>query len=235
MGSSTQAINSILQELGRNMVAVKGGILTIGCTSEEKYCIDYGKPERKVSLSSYKIGKYEVSQAEWEAVTGTNPSYHKNCPTCPVEQVSWNDIQAFLKKLNEKTGKKYRLLTEAEWEYAARGGANSKGYQYAAINDQDEVARNSGDSGYETYKVGQRQPNKLGLHDVSGNVWEWCSDIYSDSSSRSTTNVEGLSSGSNRVFCGGTCNYYADFCRVVSYRKSEPANSYYFIGFRLAL
>jgi formylglycine-generating enzyme required for sulfatase activity len=165
-----------IQDIEKNLVYVQGGSYMMGSSDGQPR----EKPVHKVTLSSFKISKYEVTQAQWKAVMGTNPSNFKGCDNCPVEQVSWNDTQTFLKKLNELTGKKYRLLSEAEWEYAARGGNKSKGYKYAGSNSLNNVAWHNGNSGKKTHPVGQKQPNELGLYDMTGNVYEWCQDWYDD-------------------------------------------------------
>jgi formylglycine-generating enzyme required for sulfatase activity len=166
--------NPILDQIEKNMVYVEGGSFMMGSKDGEKN----EKPVRKVTVSSFKISKYEVTQAEWKAIMGNNPSYNKGCDNCPVEYVNWNDTQDFLKKLNTLTGKNYRLLTEAEWEYAARGGNKSKGYKYAGSNFAEDVAWYNYNSRDKTHPVGQKQPNELGLYDMSGNVYEWCQDWY---------------------------------------------------------
>ena len=147
----------------KDMVYVEGGTFTMGCTPEQgNDCDSDEKPTHRVTLASFQISKYEVTQAQWEAVMGANPSYFKNCADCPVEQVSWNDIQKFLRRLNQMTGKDYRLPTEAQWEFAARGGNKSRGYKYAGSDDLDAVAWYRDNSGSKTHPVGQKQPNELG-------------------------------------------------------------------------
>ena len=157
------------------MVYVAGGTFMMSSNIKQ---LDR-KPAHRVTLSSFNIGKYEVTQEQWQAVMGSNPSYHKNCNTCPVERVSWDDIQLFLQMLNKLTGKRYRLPTDAEWEYAARGGNRSKGFIYAGSNTLTEVAWFYENSRSKTHPVGLKQPNELGLYDMLGNVSEWCSDWYS--------------------------------------------------------
>ncbi len=203
------------------MVFVKGGCFTMGCTSEQSNCNDDEKPTHRVCLDDFYIGKYEVNQKQWKEIMGNNPSYNK-CDDCPVEKVSWNDVQEFIKKLNQKTGHNYRLPTEAEWEYAARGGQQSNGYKYSGSNNLDEVGwywKNSGDdylSGdwdwdkikknhCKTHKVGQKKANELGIYDMSGNVWEWCSDWYGSDYYKSSPerDPQGPFNGRNRVNRGG--------------------------------
>ena len=219
----------------KNMVSVEGGTFTMGCSSEQSDCETDEKPTHQVTLSSYYIGKYEVTQAQWEAVMGNNPSYFK-CASCPVEVVSWDDVQVFISELNNKSGKRYRLPTEAEWEYAARGGAKRQGYKYSGSHELNSVGWNVDNSGSKTHPVGQKSPNELGIYDMTGNVWEWCSDWYGGYSSGSQTNPEGASNGSFRVLRGGSWYYSAQNCRV-SYRNYlfSPVNRYFSFGFRLVL
>lgn len=229
------AQNAIIDNLIRNMVYVEGGTFTMGATSEQRTdAYKNEKPKHKVTLSSFHIGKYEVTQAEWEAVMGSNPSYFKG-DSLPVEQVSWDDCQEFISKLNAMTGKNFRLPTEAEWEYAARGGSKSQGYKYSGSNDLNSVAWFTDNSGKETHPIGKKQPNELGLYDMSGNVWEWCQDWYDSYISHSQTNPAGPSYGSARVCRGGTWLLDARSCRV-SYRcYSAPEYRILLLGLRLAL
>ena len=219
------------------MVSVAGGTFTMGATSEQgRDVYDDEKPAHKVTLSSFAIGQTEVTQELWEAVMGSNPSNFKGAKR-PVEEVSWNDCQAFITKLNQLTGKKFRLPTEAEWEYAARGGKSSKGYKYAGSNTIDEVAwyNNSGD---QTHDVATKKPNELGLYDMSGNVREWCQDWFQgEYSSSSQTNPTGPSSGSLRVLRGGSWfnNNDARFCRVSNRLGNYPDIRSNYFGLRLAL
>jgi formylglycine-generating enzyme required for sulfatase activity len=214
------------------MVHVEGGTFVMGCTSEQSNCYSREKPKHTVTLSSFNIGKYEVTQAQWQAVMGANPSYFKDCPNCPVENVSWNDVQEFIKKLNSMTGKNYRLPTEAEWEYAVRGGKN---YEYSGSRKINAVAWYDDNSGNKTHIVGTKQPNGYGIYDMSGNVWEWCSDWYGSYSSSSQTNPAGPSSGSGRVLRGGGWNNEAAGCRVAYRYGFSPDARYNTCGFRLVL
>ena len=217
------------------MVYVKGGTFTMGATAEQgDYVLDREKPTHSVTLSDYYIGKYEVTQAQWRAVMGSNPSKWEG-DNLPVENVSWNDIQEFIKKLNAQTGKKFRLPTEAEWEYAARGGNQSKGYKYSGSNSISEVAWYDGNSGGKTHPVGQKSPNELGIYDMSGNVWEWCQDWYSSSaySSSSQTNPTGPNSGSHRVLRGGSWDNAASRSRVSDRGNNSPDDRFNRGGFRL--
>jgi formylglycine-generating enzyme required for sulfatase activity/tRNA A-37 threonylcarbamoyl transferase component Bud32 len=220
--------------VGIQMVLVRGGTFTMGCTSEQgSDCDSDETPTHSVTVNDFYIGKYEVTQAQWQAVMGSNPSYFKG-DNLPVETVSWNDVQEFIRKLNAQTGKTYRLPTEAEWEYAARGGAQSRGYRYSGSNTVGNVAWYSGNSGNTTHPAGQKLPNELGLYDMSGNVWEWCSDRYGAYSSSSQTNPSGPSSGSYRVFRGGCWNYDAQSARVPFRNYFAPDFRYDILGFRLA-
>lgn len=202
------------------MVEVGGGTFTMGATSEQgSDAWDEEKPAHKVTLSDYYIGQTEVTQALWEAVMGSNPSDSKG-DNLPVERVSWDDCQVFIQKLNQLTGKQFRLPTEAEWEYAARGGRKSRGYKYAGGNNIDSVAWCDGNSGNETHPVATKQANELGIYDMSGNVLEWCSDWCGDYTSSSQSDPQGSSSGSFRVIRGGCYYNFARNCRV-SYRISN--------------
>lgn len=219
-----------------NMIAVKGGTFTMGATAEQgSDAYDDEKPAHQVTLSDYCIGETEVSQELWQAVMGSNPSNFTGNLQRPVECVSWNDCQEFIKKLNELTGKTFRLPTEAEWEYAARGGSQSQGYKYAGSNTIGDVAWYMSNSSSITHPVKQKQPNELGLYDMSGNVWEWCQDWYGDYSSGSQTNPTGPSSGSYRVIRGGCWCNEARNCRVSLRADYGPTFRYSFLGLRLAL
>jgi formylglycine-generating enzyme required for sulfatase activity/predicted Ser/Thr protein kinase len=221
------------------VVDVAGGTFTMGCTSEQSDCGDNEKPPHQVTLSSYKIGKYEVTQAQWKAVMGSNPShfngYFNTCENCPVENVSWNDVQEFIQGLEAKSGKKYRLPTEAEWEFAARGGNNSNKSKYSGSNILDEVAWYDGTSGSKIHSVGGKKPNELGIYDMSGNVWEWCSDWYGEYNTQAQNNPTGPANGSLRVLRGGGCFSLPQFCRVSFRYYYNPDVRNDGIGFRLVL
>lgn len=202
------------------MVEVGGGTFTMGATSEQgSDAWDEETPAHQVTLSDYYIGQTEVTQALWEAVMGSNPSDHRG-DNLPIEQVSWDDCQVFIQELNQLTGKQFRLPTEAEWEYAARGGRKSRGYKYAGGNNIDSVAWCDGNSGNETHPVATKQANELGIYDMSGNVLEWCSDWCGDYTSSSQSDPQGPSSGLYRVIRGGCYYNFARNCRV-SYRISN--------------
>ena len=217
------------------MVYVSGGTFTMGATSEQGGdAWDDEKPAHSVTLSGYYIGKYEVTQKLWKAVMGSNPSNFKG-DNLPVERVSWNDVQEFLRKLNAMTGKNYRLPTEAEWEFAARGGNSSRGYKYSGGNSIGNVAWFGSNSGSRTHAVGIKSPNELGIYDMSGNVYEWCQDWYGSYSSSSQRNPQGPNSGSFRVYRGGSWDSGAGRCRVSFRLYNTPGGRDSYLGFRLAL
>lgn len=218
------------------MIAVKGGTFTMGCTSEQGGdCFNDEKPAHKVTLSNYYIGKFEVTQKLWMSVMGSNPSNSKG-DNLPVENVGWNDIQEFITKLNQKTGANFRLPTEAEWEYAARGGNKSCGYKYSGSNTIGDVAWYTDNSGFKRHQVGTKLPNELGIYDMSGNVWEWCQDWYGSYSSVSQTNPAGYSSDHYaRVRRGGSCDNLTVACRVSNRFSYSPGYTSHDLGFRLAM
>ena len=242
------------------MIKVEGGTFQMGATSEQGSDA-YGDESsvHSVTLPDYYIGETEVTQELWKAVMGNNPStlwkvVMGNNPSTfkgdqkPVECVSWDDCQSFIKRLNELTGKSFRLPTEAEWEYAARGGNKSKGYKYSGGNDINEVAWYKGNSNSHTHDVKTKSPNELGIYDMSGNVYEWCKDWYGDYSSSSQTNPKGPSYGWNydrnfvdcmcglyRVLRGGSWSSSARSCRVSNRILDFPGSRDSNYGFRLAL
>ncbi len=233
--SATAEQRRIIGELIESMVMVEGGTFTMGATSEQG-SETYGdeNPTHRVTLSDYYIGKYEVTQEQWQAVMGKNPSNFKGSRK-PVECVSWNECQEFIKKLNSLTGLNFKLPTEAQWEYAARGGNKSQGYKYSGSNNIESVAWYWNNASKETHPVGQKQPNELGLYDISGNVWEWCQDWKGDYSSSSQTNPTGPSTGSHRVLRGGSWFDLAGRCRVSSRGNRTPDGSGYNLGLRLVV
>ena len=225
------------------MVPVEGGTFMMGATAEQgSDASSREKPVHQVTLTSYSIGQTEVTQELWIAVMGTNPSYFPGS-SHPVEQVSWEDCQEFIAAINALTGMNFRLPTEAEWEFAARGGNLSEGYKYAGSNDLPTVAWYSyndswdfrGTGAHGTHDVATRYPNELDLYDMSGNVHEWVQDWYGDYSTEALVDPVGPMTGTNRVYRGG--NWYFDewFCRV-SFRNSVvPTYHSHGIGLRLAL
>ena len=219
------------------MVEVEGGTFTMGATAEQGSAAQKDeKPAHQVTLSSYSIGKTEVTQELWQAVMGSNPSYYIGNMNRPVECVSWEDCQTFITKLNEMTGKTFRLPTEAEWEFAARGGNQSKGYRYAGSSKIDDVAWYSNTSGSVTRPVGTKCMNELGLYDMSGNVWEWCQDWYGGYSNEAQTNPTGPEEGyPYRVIRGGSWLNAATVCRVSRRGTEVQFGGVRYIGLRLAL
>lgn len=229
----TFAVNDVLF----TMIGIPGGVFMMGATDEQGSDADTDEsPAHQVTLSSYSIGQTEVTQELWLAVMGNNPSHAKG-PKRPVGSVSWNDCQDFINKLNQLTGQNFRLPTEAEWEYAARGG-KSGGTKYAGSNSIDDVAWydkgvNTLNNG--THNVATKHPNSLGLYDMSGNVWEWCMDWYGGYSISYQTNPRGASSGLGRINRGGSCYNDAMSCRVSNRNFLTPSNRHYLVGLRLAL
>jgi formylglycine-generating enzyme required for sulfatase activity len=221
------------------MIYVEGG--TSQMRSDDNDAYDNEKSVQSVKLSSYHIGETPVTQALWKAVMTNNPSKFKG-DNLPVETVSWNDCQEFIKKLNWLTGKKFRLPTEAEWEYAARGGKYHSPCKYAGSNNIDEVAwygkidgEFRGNSGGKTHSVKAKKSNALNIYDMSGNVWEWCQDRYGKYSGSAQTNPKGPSGGLCRVLRGGSWRSYAKYCRVSRRLDSAPVARFDNYGFRLAM
>ncbi len=212
-----------------NMIKVTGGTFQMGKSADG----DDVTPVHDVTLSDYSIGETEVTQELWQAVMGSNPSYFKG-DNLPVECVSWNDCQTFIQKLNQLTGQNFRLPTEAEWEFAAKGGTQSMGYTYSGSNIIDDVAWYWDNSSRKTHEVATKAPNELGIYDMTGNVWEWCRDWDDSYSSSPQTNPTGPSSGSSRVLRGGCWDFYATICRTAVRGGSSPSHSRYYIGLRLA-
>lgn len=227
------------------MIHVEGGTFTMGATSEQgSDSFDlYEKPAHQVTLSDFSIGETEVTQELWVAVMGNNPSYFTGDGNRPVESVSWDDCQVFITKLNQLTGVTFRLPTEAEWEFAARGGNKSEGYKYSGSNTVNDVAwyydicfvvgKNSPD--YGTHRVGLKKANELGLYDMSGNVFEWCQDWFEKYSSSAQTNPTGPSIGTARVERGGSWRASNVGCRVSHRMKNSISARNNDEGFRLAL
>ena len=227
--SSTVSLSAELNKLINNMVYVSGGTFIMGGDESSDQT-----PTHSVTLSSYYICKYEVTQALWQAVMGSNPSKFKG-DNLPVEQVSWNDCQTFINRLNSYTGRNFRLPTEAEWEFAARGGNYSRRYKYSGSNYIGDVAWYTDNSGNRTHPVGTKQANELGLYDMSGNVWEWCSDRYGSYSSYSQSNPTGATSGFGRVERGGNWCGLARYCCSSHRSYYAPGNSFDDLGLRLVL
>ena len=227
------------------MVFVQGGTFVMGCTAEQgSDCNSNENPQHSVTVSSFNIGKYEVTQGQWVAIMGTaiwqqRDKTDTDLPIVgegenyPMYYVSWNEVEEFISRLNSMTGKHYRLPTEAEWEYAARGGAQSRGYKYSGSDNLDEVAWYDPNSEDSTHPVGTKNPNELGIYDMSGNVYEWCGDWYGEYSSLEQTNPVGLSSGTHRIDRGAGWSAPAEKCRVAFRGRGIPDQRYMFLGFRL--
>jgi len=223
------------------MVYIPGGEFRMGSEAGEKEAEKYEKPAHPVRLSNFWMGEFAVTQELWEAVTKKNPSNFKG-PRRPVEQVSWDDIKnLFLPGLNKMTDRDYRLPTEAEWEYAARGGPywESEGYRYAGSDLLDQVGWYGENSGQETHEVGLLLPNALGLYDMSGNVWEWCEDQWHDDYKKAPEDgkawVDRPDGGVYRVVRGGGWDGAPQYCRAACRSNSRPVHRDDSLGFRLVL
>lgn len=241
--------------VGFNMIFVEGGTFTMGATFEQSFPLDNEFPIHEVKLSDYYIGETEVTQELWDAVTGMPLSQFAGSKQLPVESVSWEEAQVFVNMLTKKTGLKFCLPTEAQWEFAARGGCSSGGFQYAGSDNVDDVAWYGASLRPEestcpdsialgvyvdrerahTYPVAQKQPNELGIYDMSGNVAEWTADFYAPYTDRKQKNPKGPSYGTQRVFRGG-CWYFGEWaCRVAQRQGAHEKSHYRNLGFRLAL
>lgn len=220
------------------MIPVKGGTFQMGATKEQTgEARKDEKPVHTVTLDNFQIGETEVSQALWREVMGSNPSTYKG-NDLPVTNVTWEDCQEFIKKLNERTGKQFRLPTEAEWEFAARGGTASKGYMFSGSDEVRSVAWHNRDSNRDRhngpYAIKSKDPNELGIYDMSGNVNEWCQDWFGDYTADPQTNPQGPATGKEHVYRGGSWWYYGMSCRV-SRRNSGVKDVRGVIGLRLAM
>lgn len=231
----TSNLPAPIKELIDNMVKVEGGTFMMGGTHEQgEEAFSDEKPPHKVTLSTFYIGRYPITQEQWKAVMGNNPSYFQG-ERHPVEQVDWMDCQEFVEKLSKMTGIRFRLPTEAEWEYAARGGRKSKGYKYSGGDLLPQIAWYNENSGGTSHEVGQKAPNELGLYDMSGNIWEWVHDWKGDYSEEALTNPTGPETGDERVCRGGGWNREHDRCRV-SYRgDDQPDLRYRSLGLRVVM
>ena len=243
-GAQAQSITETITVGGVSfkMVKVNGGTYTMGARDNDTEAFNSEKPAHQVTVSSFYIGETEVTQALWVAVMGSNnnPSHFTGDLNRPVDQVSWNQCQEFITKLNQMTGKQFRLPTEAEWEYAARGGKMSKGYKYAGSNDINEVAWWGYEKGgtcvtYGTCPVASFKPNELGLYDMTGNLFEWCQDWYGGYSSEPQTNPTGPETGTDRIVRGGSWDFDAKFCRLSCRRSYSSNGNYVCNGLRLAM
>ena len=233
-------------DINMKMVWVEGGDFLMGCTSEQSDCCYDEQNVRRVTLDGFYIGMLEVTQAQWEKVVGTSDyqqhikakaswSMYGVGPDYPMYYVSWEEAMEFCRMLSNKTGKTYTLPTEAQWEYAARGGNRNEGTKYAGSNLIDAVAWHKGNSGDSTHPCGIKESNALGIYDMSGNVWEWCKDWYSDSYLSNGTNnpTGGPASGYGRVNRGGSCAFSASRCRVARRSYLWPSSRGVDLGFRV--
>ena len=238
-GSSSPSGNTITipvkNGISIEMVKVEAGSFNMGATPEMKSPYKDEKPVHRVTMTNdYYIGRYEVTQALWQAVMGSNPSKFKG-DDLPVETVNWGDCQDFISKLNAMTGKRFCLPTEAEWEYAARGGKKSRGYKYSGSKTLGDVAWYDGNSGSKTHAVGTKQPNELGIYDMAGNVWEWCQDWKGSYSSSPQANPTGAVGGSYRVIRGGNWRDSARGSRSSGRFGLTPGYRDFSLGLRLVL
>ncbi len=221
------------RDLAGKFIKIQPGCFQMGSPTSESGRDDDETRHRVCLTQHYELGQYEVTQGQWEKVMGSNPSHFSDCGSnCPVEQVSWNDVQEFIRKLNRKTGRRYRLPTEAEWEYACRSGGRDE--KYCGGNDVNSLGWTDDNSGHKTHRVGQKRANGLGLYDMSGNVSEWVEDWYGSYPSSSVTDPKGPSSGSGRVGRGGSWSYYARDLRSADRNFLSPDYRYVVLGFRLA-
>ena len=245
--SSGQNFTETAFGINMKMIYVEGGSFTMGCTGEQgSECDDDESPNRYTKVNSFYIGMLEVTQSQWEKVMGTTIYQQRNKansswslygtgPDYPMYYVSWEEAKEFCARLSRQTGKNYSLPTEAEWEYAARGGKKNEGTKYAGGWSVGDVAWYDGNSNNSTHVCGTKRANALGIYDMSGNVWEWCEDWYGPYLSYDTDNPKGASSGSFRVNRGGSWFNYAESCRVSNRIHDTPDNRYNFLGFRVVL
>ena len=221
--SGADTLEFTVGDVSFKMIRVEHGEFMMGATDEQENPSDDEKPAHRVTLTDdYYIGETQVTQALWEAVMGNNPSYFKY-DNLPVENVSWDDCHEFTEKLNRMTGKRFRLPTEAEWEFAARGGNKSNHTQYSGSNELNDVAWHGNKNGATTYPIRTKKPNELGIYDMSGNVWEWCQDWYGEYNESSQPNPAGPSNGFKRIDRGGSCFSIDWHCRLSFRRNCSPA------------
>jgi formylglycine-generating enzyme required for sulfatase activity len=229
----TQPLSDSLRIDLPEMVRVEGGTFRMGSVlagSDEV-------PVHLVTVDDFMISRYEITQKQWRDVMGNDArvNYFPGCDSCPVERVTWFSVQEYLEKLNVLSGGRFRLPTEAEWEYAARGGRFSGSFKYAGSNNPDEVAWRDGNSDVRTHVVGLKNPNELGLYDMSGNVWEWCSDWYAmDYYTVSPQhNPQGPVEGRSRVMRGGSWFHDSSGLRTTDRDRSNPYFRFGYVGFRI--
>ncbi len=239
MTTETKSFN--VNGVSFNMIKVDAGKFSMGMIDGDTYGLSHQETPHEVTLTKdFYLAETECTQALWNAVMGTNPSRFKG-DNKPVDKIEWHDAMAFIEKLNEITGEQFRLPTEAEWEYAAKGGNKSNGYLYAGSDSLGEVAWYAGNATFEsnkpdhgTHPVGMKKPNELGLYDMSGNVWEWCADEFNFYTGEPQTDPLVDDGGRNPyVFKGGGWDFLDDYCR--SSYHFLPGNRNYEVGFRLCM
>jgi formylglycine-generating enzyme required for sulfatase activity len=236
-GSAASATSYKDPVTGMEFVFVKGGCYQMGNTFDDG--LTQEKPVHEVCIDDFYLAKFVVTQAQWKEVMGDNPSHWKACgDSCPVDRVNWYDAQEYIDKLNQKTGKKYRLPTEAEWEYAARSGGKKE--KWAGTSNESELADYAWyktNSGTGTHPVGQKKPNGLGFYDMSGDIWQWMADWYSDTYYRKSprNNPPGESSSTFRAIRGGSWFNVPWSMRTSARFGLDPTERYIFYGFRVAL
>ena len=225
-----------IREIAASLVRVEGGTFQMG--SDGELANDDEQPVHAVTLSSYRIAKFTITQKQWRAIMGQDWTWNENYGTgdnYPATNLNANEMKQFLRKVNQLSELDLRLPTEAEWEYAARGGKSSHGTLYSGSNDADAVAWHQGNAGNRLHPVGSLQPNELGLYDMSGNVWEWCSDWYGNYTEDAQTNPQGPTSGERKVVRGGSFSYEAAFSRVTQRNSVRPDTRSFALGFRVAM
>jgi formylglycine-generating enzyme required for sulfatase activity len=240
LGNKTSFTENLPNGITLEMVSLPAGEFLMGSPDSDSDASDDEKPPHQVKVNSFAIGKYPVTQAQYEAVMGTNPSYFKNNPQNAVERVSWNDAQAFCQKLSQITGKTYRLPTEAEWEYACRAGTTTRFYFGDDANQLGDYVWYNGNSQDKTHPVGQKKPNAWGLHDMIGNVWEWCEDDWHDNYIGAPTDGSAWfikndnRSQSRKCLRGGSWYNNPNGCRSANRYRNFPVDGNSNIGFRVA-
>lgn len=232
----SEDVKDAVREIVATMVLVQGGTFTMG--TDDEYSSPDEQPVHKVTLSDYYLANVTVTQKQWAAIMGDNTlwdeSYGKG-DGYPANFISFEEVNHFIQKLNEYSGLRFRLPTESEWEYAACGGRHSQGFLYSGSNVPDEVAWHRGNADYKMHLSALLRPNELGLYDMSGNVWEWCSDYYGSYSTDDVTNPTGPATGTKRVVRGGSFTYDADYARCKARNCIAETNHSLAVGLRLAI
>lgn len=232
----TEEQQEVIREIVSNMVRVEGGSFSMG--SDDELAAADEAPVHSVTLSNFRINKFTVTQKQWRVLMGTDPGWNSNYGVgdeFPATYVTYNDCNNFVYMLNQLSGLNFRLPTEAEWEYAACGGTQSHGTHYSGSDNPDEVAWHQGNAGNVLHYPGVLRPNELGLYDMSGNVWEWCSDWYGGYFADVQTNPTGPSNGNRRVVRGGSFSYEAPYSRVSQRNSCSPTYRSFVTGFRVAM